>query len=99
MSDWRELASDGNFAQAESAMLVETDRGVGFFPDNEIRASFYENWGDTLSGEEQIAKYKVALLNWGQWASCSTSGGEGTARMMDVHRVSKMIDDLEGKQV
>ncbi|MBK7394296.1 MAG: hypothetical protein IPI64_13525 [Chloracidobacterium sp.] len=99
MADWKELAGDGKYVEAEADMLAETDRGVGFFPDNEIRASFYENWGDTLSGEEQIAKYKVALINWGQWASCSTSGGEGTARMMDVHRVSKMIDDLEGKQV
>lgn len=87
MANWRELASEVRYAEAEAEMLAETDRGPGFFPINEVRASFYENWGDALSGEERIAKYELALTNWEMWAACSTSGGEGTARMMDVYRV------------
>ena len=91
MSDWRNLVAQNNYAGAELAMLAETDRGEGFFPINEVRASFYEDWGDSLGGNEQIAKYKLALMNWEMWASCSTSGGEGTARMSEVHRVAEKL--------
>lgn len=94
MANWRELASEGRYAEAEAEMLAETDRGPGFFPINEIRASFYENWGDALGGEERIAKYREALTNWEMFASCSTSGGEGTARMMDVHRLRERLEAL-----
>lgn len=94
--NWRELVAAGNYAEAEAAMLVETGRGEGFFPENEIRASFYENWGDRLEGSEQKEKYEEALSNWQQFASCATSGGEGTARMLDVNRVLKKIESLKG---
>lgn len=90
--DWRDAALEGNYAEAESAMLAATDRGEGFYPDCEIRGSFYENWGDSLSGEEQIAKYREALNYWRMNAAQATSGGEGSARMLDVHRVAKKID-------
>ncbi|MBX7055449.1 MAG: hypothetical protein K1X36_10865 [Pyrinomonadaceae bacterium] len=92
MANCRELVTIGKFAEAEAAMLAATDRGEGYFPDCEVRASFYENWGDTLSGEDQIAKYREALNYWQMHASQATSGGEGTARMLDVYRVSKKID-------
>lgn len=76
-------------------MLAETDRGEGFFPINEIRAEFYENWGDTLDDRfEKRAKYEAAVLNWEMWAACSTSGGEGTARMSEVHRVQAKLEQL-----
>jgi hypothetical protein len=91
MANWRELVEQGNYSGAESEMLAETDRGEGFFPYNEVRASFYEDWGDSLDGLERTAKYRLALTNWEQWASCSTSGGEGTARMSEVHRVSEKL--------
>ncbi len=91
---WRDLASAGRYSEAEEAMLAETDRGFGYFPDNEIRGSFYENWGDTLNGPEQIEKYALAESNWRMFASCATSGGEGTARMLDVHRVAKKLESL-----
>lgn len=90
--DWRDTALAGNYAEAESAMLAATDRGEGYFPDCEVRGSFYENWGDLLSGEERIAKYREALNYWQMNAAQATSGGEGTARMIDVHRVAKKID-------
>jgi hypothetical protein len=98
MADWKELERQGNYDEAEAAMLAETDLGEGLFPINEIRAGFYENWGDALDGvDEKISKYKAALHNWEQWASCSTSGGEGTARMSEVSRVLEKIDEA-GKQ-
>ena len=94
MADWQEMVEAGNYIGAESLMLAETDRDEGFFPINEVRASFYENWGDRLGGEERIAKFELALTNWEQWASCSTSGGEGTARMSEVQRVQEKIKAL-----
>lgn len=94
MKTWRELTESGNYVDAEPQMLAETDRGEGFFPDCEVRGSYYENWGDTLDGKEQIAKYREALSYWEMFASFSTSGGEGTARMMNVHRVEKKLERL-----
>ena len=95
MADWRELIETGNYAEAEPLMLAETDRGVGYFPFNEVRATFYENWGDIVSDiADSKAKYEVAEFNWRQWASCSTSGGEGTARMSEVLRVEKKMEAL-----
>jgi hypothetical protein len=92
--DWWQEAKQGRYAEIEQQMLAATDLGEGRFPINETRAAYYENWGDTLSGEEKIAKYKLALTNWEQWASCSTSGGEGTARMSEVYRVEKKLERL-----
>lgn len=92
--NWRELVGAGNYAEAEAAMLAETDRGIDMSPDNQIRASFYENWGDALGGDNE--KYREALNNWQQFASYETSGGEGTARMLDVDRVLKKIERLKG---
>lgn len=94
MTNWRELVAIGNHVAAEPLMLAETDRGDGFFPFCEIRASFYENWGDTLVGDDQIAKYHESLNYWQMHAAQSTSGGEGTARMLDVSRVQKLLDEL-----
>lgn len=97
--DWWQIAREGKYAETEATMLAATDRGEGWFPDCEVRGSYYENWGDTLMGEDQIAKYREALRYWQMFASFSTSGGEGTARMMDVHRVAKKIENLEGNKV
>lgn len=78
-------------------MLKESDRGAGNFPFNEIRAAFYEAWGDALTGDERMEKYEAALANWEMWASYSTSGGEGTARMMEVRRVRGKLDRSGGE--
>lgn len=94
MTTWRELVELRQFADAEPQMLAETDRGEGYFPDCEVRASFYENWAEMLVGEEQIAKYHEALRYWQMHAAQSTSGGEGTARMLDVTRVQRTIESL-----
>lgn len=97
MSNWRDLVDQGNYAEAEQAMLAETYRGEDFFPLNEIRATFYENWGDRLEGRSKIEKYEESLSNWQQFASCATSGGEGTARMLDVNRVLKKIENVSSR--
>jgi len=98
-SEWWRMAVGGHYAEAEPQMLAATDRGEGLFPENEARAAFYENWGDALSAVEQaVEKLNLALTNWEMWAACSTSGGEGTARMSEVHRVKEKIANLEGKE-
>jgi hypothetical protein len=94
MKTWRELTESGNYVDAAPQMLAETDRGEGYFPVCEIRASFYENWAEMLVGKEQIAKYHEALRYWQMHAAQSTSGGEGTARMLDVTRVQRIIESL-----
>lgn len=88
---WRDFEEQGNYPEAEPLMLAETNRGEGFFPDCEVRASFYENWGDRLSGPDQIEKYGEAENYWRMHAAQSTSGGEGTARMLDVSRVENKL--------
>ena len=92
--DWWEAARQGKYAEMELTMLEATDRGEGYFPDCEVRGAYYENWGDALAGEEKIAKYREALNYWQMHASQATSGGEGTARMMDVHRLEKKLERL-----
>lgn len=92
--EWWQIAREGKYAEMEPTMLAATDRGEGYFPECEVRGSYYENWGDTLSGAEQTEKYREALNYWQMHASQSTSGGEGTARMLDVHRVQKKLETL-----
>ena len=94
--DWWNEARKGKYAVVESTMLAATDRGEGYFPECEVRGAYYENWADTLAdGHEKLAKYREAVNYWQMFASGATSGGEGTARMMDVHRVQKKIAKLE----
>jgi len=97
MANWSELVTLGKFAEAEAAMLAATDRGEGYFPDCEVRASFYENWGDSIAGDGQIERYREALNYWQMHAAQSTSGGEGTERMLDVKRVLEKIEDVPSK--
>lgn len=91
---WWQTAREGRYAEMESEMLAATDRGEGYFPDCEVRGSYYENWGDAINGEDQILRYREALNYWRMYASQATSGGEGNARMMDVHRVEKKLESL-----
>ena len=99
MTDWRESARTGHFAEAEGAMLRETEGKDGIGPDAELRAQFYENWGDTLQTKgEAEEKYRYAHYYWAIFASWSTSGGEGTARMRDANRVLEKLEKLGDRE-
>ena len=88
MADWRTLMQAGDFTNAEAFMLADTEGKDGGSPDVETRGWFYESWGDALSpAAEAERKYMDAYNNFAIFASWSTSGGEGTARMTDVNRV------------
>lgn len=98
MDDWRDLARQGKFAEAEAAMLAETERRIGYGDEVTARAEFYEDWGDASRGEDtDKAKefYEKALGYFRLFASWATSGGEGNARMLDMRRVEKKIADLK----
>ena len=95
MNDWRALVKTGKFAEAEPLMLHETAKPDGSLQDADARAEFYESWGDTfkMAGEAK-EKDHTAHFYWATFASWSTSGGEGTARMRDVNRVLEKIESL-----
>ncbi len=100
MTDWRELVSQGRFEDAEPLMLADTEERDGYGGETVARAEFYEEWGDSLrSGSDAEKRYQQSKGCWGLYASWSTSGGEGTARMLDVKRVLKKIEELKGKKV
>ncbi len=96
MTDWRELVLQGRFEEAEPLMLADTEECDGYGGETVVRAEFYEDWGDGLrSGSGAEKRYQQSQGYWGLYASWSTSGGEGTARMMDVKRVLKKIEGLK----
>lgn len=96
MNDWRDLAKQGKFAEAEGLMLAETDIRTGYGDEVVTRAAFYEDWGDRAANAEEAKKhYAAALRGFENFASWATSGGEGTARMLDVNRVLKKIENLD----
>jgi len=93
MSDWRDLMRQGKFTEAEALMLAETNVNEDRYGDNTVaRAEFYEAWGDqTRAPLEAIDHYNQADFYFSIFASWSTSGGEGTARMRDVNRVRNKV--------
>lgn len=95
MNDWRDLARLGKFAEAEDSMLAETGKETGYGYEVITRAAFYEDWGDRAANREEAKKhYAEALRGFQIFASHATSGGEGTARMLDVKRVQEKIKGL-----
>ena len=95
MADWRELILDGRFDEAEPLMLTDTENRDGYGGETIVRAEFYEGWGNSLrSGPDAEMRFWQSHGYWALYASWSTSGGEGTARMMDVKRVLKKIESL-----
>ena len=83
------------FAEAEPLMLADTDNDP--YGDHTVaRAEFYESWGDaTREPLEAIDHYNQADFYFGIFASWSTSGGEGTARMRDVTRVQNKVRNVK----
>ena len=97
MDDWKQLAKMGRFAEAESLMLAATDIEHDKFGDDTVaRAEFYEAWGDaTPEPLAAIDHYNQADFYFAIYASWSTSGGEGTARMRDVERVRTKVSNVK----
>ena len=99
MDDWRELVKQRRFAEAEPLMLAEmaTERDQDMYGDNTVaRAEFYEAWGDaTRDPIEATDHYNQADFYFSMYASWSTSGGEGTARMTDVNRVRNKVRNVK----
>lgn len=95
---WFLLVALGRFAEAEPLMLEGTPQSADVDPygsNTVARAEFYEAWGDSLGGTAEGAeKYAESRKYWALFASWSTSGGEGTARMTDVHRVEQKLERL-----
>lgn len=98
MTSWREMVEQGKFDEAESIMLADTSEADGYGGETVTRAHFYEQWGDVLApdGAAEI-KYRESHDYWATFASWATSGGEGTARMLDVERVIKKIEALHSE--
>jgi len=101
IGNWKELAKVGRFAEAEPLMLSElgTEREDDPYGDNTVaRAEFYEAWGDaTAAPLEALDHYHQADFYFGIYASWSTSGGEGTARMRNVNRVQNKVRKVKGE--
>ena len=80
-------------------MLAEmaTERDQDMYGDNTVaRAEFYEAWGDaTRDPIEATDHYNQADFYFSMYASWSTSGGEGTARMTDVNRVRNKVRNVK----
>src|SRR5215470_7822563 len=96
MDDWRELVKARKFAEAEALMLADTEPIEERDGDNTVaRAEFYEAWGDaTRPPLDAVDHYNQADYYFGIYASWSTSGGEGTARMQDVNRVRNKVRNV-----
>ena len=96
MSEWARLIVSDKFDEAEPLMLADTEKPDGYGGETVKRAEFYEAWGDTLGTvPDAEGKYRESHRYWALYASWATSGGEGTARMVDVHRVLRKIDELK----
>jgi hypothetical protein len=86
----------------EALPLVEEEYARGDDCGHHLlsRAHFYETWASQLeieNPEEAIRLYREADREYAMFAAGATSGGEGTARMLDVNRVRKTIAELEAR--
>ena len=100
MQNWRDLMRQGRFAEAQPLVEEEYARGDEYGHYLLNRAHFYETWASQMEHDnlqEAIRLYKEADREYAMFASGATSGGEGTARMMDVNRIRKKLAELEAK--
>ena len=71
----------------------------GIVPDYQLSslgANLLETIGDSLADSAlRKALYAEALYHAEWYAACSTSGGEGTARMMHVHEIETKLRTLD----
>lgn len=91
---WIEHAKAGRIDDAERviASIEKLDGGDGMV----ARAELNELLGDMTTDEEvRRYRYTESLRCFQIYASCATSGGEGTARMVDVERVAAKLRDKD----
>jgi hypothetical protein len=100
MEDWRDLMRQKRFVEAVPLVEEEYARGDDCGHHLLSRAYFYETWASQLEIEnprESIRLYGEAEREYAMFAAGATSGGEGTARMLDVNRTRKKIAELEAQ--
>lgn len=92
MNDWQNLVEQKRFAEAEPLVEAEFEAHIHMGEEAENSGWFYEQWGDYVrERNEKEALYRKADYYFSIYASWSTSGGEGTARMLAVNRVRQKI--------
>ena len=97
MNDWRKLVEQRRFAEAEPIVKAEL-KSMKTGDEMEDSAWYHEQWGDFVEDKaEKKRLYSMALHNYQIFASWATSGGEGTARMLSVNRLSGKIKTIEEK--
>jgi tetratricopeptide (TPR) repeat protein len=93
------LAAAGEWDAAAGALetVWPTDREHDPYGENAVRAAeWWERWGDrpdtdAAGAAEAFRRAHAAYATFAAWA---TSGGEGSARMVDVERVAKKLADV-----
>ncbi len=100
MQDWRDLMRQKSFEEAQPLVEEEYARGDDYGHYMLSRAYFYETWASQLEIEnppEALRLYREAEREYSMFASGATSGGEGTARMLDVNRLRQKTSELQAK--
>lgn len=79
----------------DAELWVAQSSADGFYPELG-RAARWESAGAKLASSPELARfcYERALRNFEEHASGASSGGEGMARMLDVHRLRDLLRDL-----
>ena len=100
MQDWRDLVRQLRFEEAQPLVEEEYARGDDYGHHLLSRAYFYESWASQMEYDnlhEALRLYKEAEREYSMFASGATSGGEGTARMLDVNRLRQKTSELQAK--
>jgi hypothetical protein len=98
MENWRDLMRQKRFSEAEKVITEEFSRLEHIGDSILSRGYFYETWASNVerqNPQQALVYYHKALNDYSVYASWATSGGEGTARMVDVDRLDKKIQKLE----
>lgn len=96
INSWQRLVEEKRFADAEPLVEAEFKARALMGEEAENSGLFYEQWGDYATDEaEKKELYGKADYYFSIYASWSTSGGEGTARMRAVNRVREKIAVLD----
>jgi hypothetical protein len=93
---------DSEFEQALKVFGAAADHRSYYVPalDSDYGAMLLEALADICPDPlRKHALYLGAQARAALFASYATAGGEGLARMMDVHRIQSKLDDLDSEEV